>query len=418
MKHVLITAGCTYGRLDDNKLVGNRIRGIWATKFACWLFSRGYNVTLLLPDTFDKTSLEKGLQDTNNVYARVYGRWIENEKRRETPAETASRFARHLIGEEEVTFPTFEVIYQNGYESYAEQCYALAPQVDAAVMASAVVNWIPQSPIKGKMKTEGYEEGDVINIPFYLAPRVIDRMKKLNPKLTLIGCKMTSGASREDLLKAAYHTLLKGHCNVVVANDLSDLKIKTLVYPDGRQKITESFEAMYSELKSVIDDKFYRTESDLSLPVMDAEKYEAAKALFDHVCTCYRSRFMKRPDGQDRVFGSVAVRIDDRNVLVSPREKGTLFSSKDAVVVTGVDRVKHVVKTCGGQKATLNAPLLLSVLAKYGEVAVVHLHEEPKHFVTLPYAPPGSVRDNDREIPDLDIPFNLEGHGCVFALAP
>jgi hypothetical protein len=388
MKRVLVTAGTVYGRLDDNKLVGNRIRGIWATKFACWLLSQGYHVTLLLPDTFDKASLEKTVRETPPV--------------------------RYVPGE----FPTFEVLYQNGYESYAEHCYALAPQVDAAVMAAAVVNWIPQSPIKGKMATEGYEEGDVINIPFYLAPRVIDRMRKLNPKLTLIGCKMTAGASREDLLKAAYHTLLKGHCNVVVANDLSDLKVKTLVYPDGRQKVTESFGAMYSELRSVIDDKFYRTESQPSPIIVDEDRLESAKKLFDHVCTCYRDRFMKRPDGQDRVFGSVAVRIDDRSVLVSPREKGTLFASKDAVIVTGVDRVRHVVQTLDGQKATLNAPLLLSVLAKYGEVAVVHLHEEPRQFVTLPYAPPGSVRDNDRDLPDLDIPFNLEGHGCVFTLAP
>jgi hypothetical protein len=229
---------------------------------------------------------------------------------------------------------------------------------------------------------------------------------------------MTSGATREELMQAAYHTLLKGHCNVVVANDLSNLKVKTLVYPDGRQKDIGSFDAMYAELKSVIDDEFYSTWNDMRARALDLDKLEAAKVLFDHICICYRGRFMKRPDGQDRVFGSVAVRIDDQNVLVSPREKGTLFTSKDAVVVTEVDREGHIVWTLGGQKATLNAPLLLSVLTKYGEVAVVHLHEEPKHFVTLPYAPPGSVRDNDREIPDIDIPFNLEGHGCVFALAP
>ena len=391
MKHILVTGGVVYGRLDDNKLVGNRIRGIWATKFACWLHARGYSVTLLLPDTFDKASLEKTLRES-------------------PPIVVALGLGRRI--------PTFEVLYQNGYESYAEQCYALAPRMDAAVMAAAVVNWIPQSPIKGKMKTEGYAEGDVINIPFYLAPRVIDRMRKLNPKLTLIGCKMTSGATREELMQAAYQTLLKGHCNVVVANDLSNLKVKTLVYPDGRQKDIESFDAMYAELKSVIDDEFYRTEIDMRARALDLDKLEAAKGLFDHICICYRDRFVKRPDGQDRVFGSVAVRIDGQNVLVSPREKGTLFTSKDAVVVTEVDRERHIVRTLGGLKATLNAPLLLNVLAKYGEVMVVHLHEEPKHFVTLPYAPPGSVRDNDRAIPDLDIPFNLEGHGCVFALAP
>lgn len=383
MKHVLITAGTVYGRLDDNKLVGNRIRGIWATKFACWLNSQGYSVTLLLPDTFDKGILKKVLETYDD------------------PAKGTS----------------FEVLYQDGYDSYAEQCYALAPRMDAAVLAAAVVNWIPQNPIKGKMKTEGYAEGDVINIPFYLAPRVIDRMKKINPKLTLIGCKMTAGSPREDLMRFAYQTLLKGHCNVVVANDLIDLKVKTLVYPDGRQKIVDSFEAMYSELKAVIDDKFYRTESHPNPIIVDEAKLEAAKRLFDEICVCYRDRFMKRPDGQDRVFGSVAVRISEGLALVSPREKGSLFSSKDAVIVTEVDRVRHVVQTADGLKATLNAPLLLNVMDKCGEVVVVHLHEEPKNWDTLPYAPPGSVRDNDRALP-INTPFNLEGHGCIFSLIP
>src|SRR5579863_4671537 len=48
-KNVLITAGPVYGKLDDNKLVSNRIRGIWATKFGDYLSGCGHHVTLLLP---------------------------------------------------------------------------------------------------------------------------------------------------------------------------------------------------------------------------------------------------------------------------------------------------------------------------------------------------------------------------------
>ena len=49
-KKILITAGTVYGPLDDNKLVGNRVRGIWATRFARWLLHRGHHVTLLVAD--------------------------------------------------------------------------------------------------------------------------------------------------------------------------------------------------------------------------------------------------------------------------------------------------------------------------------------------------------------------------------
>ena len=374
MKRVLVTAGCVYGSLDDNKIVGNRIRGIWASRFAQFLAEKDYEVTLLVPDI-------------------------------NTPKYEP--------------YPRLTVVQFRGYNDYAEKCYAAALSHDAAIMAAAVVNWIPAEPIKGKMKTEGFEEGAIQNIPFVLAPRVIDRMRKLNPKLTLIGCKMTSGAEKSETLKAAYYTLLKAHCNVVVANDLSGLKEKTLVYPDGHTRHFEGdFEAMYSDLESLLADEFYRTEPKVTgfVEASDAD-VEAARKRFDAVVEKYRARFTKRPDGAngvDRVFGSVAVLIDDWRVLVSPREKGVMFSSKDAVVVESIDRPYRVVYTQRGEKATLNAPLLCAVLGTFNASAVLHLHEENARWPTYPYAPSGSVRDNDRTF--TRAVFNIAGHGFVAAL--
>lgn len=373
---ILITAGTVYGRLDDNKLVGNRIRGIWATKFAQHLAGRAHLVTLLVPDTFgDQLALDR---------CKLAG---------------------------------VHTIRQTGYEDYAAKCYELAPKVDAAVMAAAVVNWIPAEPIKGKMKTEGFKEGDIQNIPFMLAPRVIDRMRKLNGKLTLIGCKMTSGAAPDETFRQAYQTLLKGHCNAVVANDLQQLKEKTLIYPDGNRVPMKSFDHLYDELELLLHDQFYRTERGHNFFEGNDSHFDVACAEFDLICDSYREKFTKRPEGPygpDRVFGSVAVRLGRTNAyLVSPREKGTMFNSKEAVIVEEVDRKNHVVKTVRGQKATLNAPLLIAVMEKFGHNSVVHLHHEEMGWATRPYAPPGTVRDNDRAV--LESNFNIEGHGCVFA---
>lgn len=397
MRHVLITAGTVYGRLDDNKLVGNRIRGIWATKFACWLAGRsvqerdGYGVTLLLPDTFPREQIDRELK-----HAQL----------------------------EAVDLPVpgagVRVLYHTGYESYAEQCYELAPKADAAVMAAAVVNWIPKTPFKGKMPTEGFAEGAEQLIPFVLAPRVIDRMKKLNPKLTLIGCKMTSGAEKAETLRLAYQTLLKSHANVVVANDLQRLKMKTLVYPDGSARDMEDFERLYEYLEATIDDRFYRTERAQaagSPAYSDPSEHDLnrAQVKFDNLCARYRERFKKwptGPHGPERVYGAIAVRIDSDHVLVSPREKGEMFDSRDAVVVTEVNTARHVVFTMFGRKATLNAPLLVRVMGKFKANAVVHLHEQNPKWPTLPYAPPGTVRDNERKLETEA--FNIEGHGCVF----
>jgi len=401
---ILVTAGTVYGKLDDNKLVGNRIRGIWATKFAYWLRSRSeysredgrnkdgsirfttptYDVTLLVPDTMDTTDIES--------------KWN---------------------GDGQEPRGSLTILRQDGYFSYAEQCYALAPQMDAAVMAAAVVNWIPETPFNGKMPTEGFEEGAIQNIPFFLAPRVIDRMKKLNPKMTLIGCKMTSGAEKSVTLRAAYQTLLKAHCNVVVANDLSRLKLKLLVYPDGNAVGMEDFSKLYYDLEAVLEDKHYRTEATESPNYLYDARAERnlsfAVAKFDALCAQYRHQFVKRLDGADRVFGAIAVPIDDHQWLVSPREKGVQFSSDDAIIVTSMNTEARVIFTKRGLKATLNAPLLLRVLERFHGKAVIHLHEENPDWPTLPYAPPGTQRDNNRV---FDVPaFNIDGHGCIFTEA-
>ncbi len=113
----------------------------------------------------------------------------------------------------------------------------------------------------------------------------------------------------------------------------------------------------------------------------------------------------------DRVFGAILVR-DENSYVVSPREKGRMFSSKDATRILSIkDRVIHV---RGPNKATLNAPLLCRVADKYGARAVLHFHHMIPGVPEIPYAPPGTVRDNEREIPGPS--FNIKGHGCVISV--
>lgn len=47
-------------------------------------------------------------------------------------------------------------------------------------------------------------------------------------------------------------------------------------------------------------------------------------------------------------------------------------------------------------------------------MAMLHLHEQLPGVPTVPYAPPGTVRDNEREIPGPV--FNIEGHGFIACL--
>lgn len=379
-KHVVITAGPVYGRLDDNKLVSNRVRGIWALKFAGFLSARGHQVTLVLPDIMPKNSdLDLGSSGSSGVAITV---------------------RRH-----------------SGFDGYRDLCRELAVKADALVMAAAVVNWIPLAPIPGKMPTAGYKVGDTIEIPFYLAPRVIEEMKAENPKLTLIGCKMLINSTQDELVEAAYGVLLKAGCNAVVANDMGHgLRRKLIVNKDRSVQVFDNdFLGFYTEVASLIEDQHFRTErftpngGDLNLRLTCAN----AAGTFDRLVDQHRARFTPVEGG--RVFGALAVGVPGQGWLVSPREKGGMFTSKDATLVTLVDHARLTVRVPEGwPKATLNAPLLIRFAAHFGHPRVLHFHEQIPGLPTLPYAQPGTVRDMNREFTEAHRRgFNIEGHGCV-----
>jgi hypothetical protein len=392
MKRVLVTAGVVYGPLDDNKLVGNRVRGIWAWQFAHWLVAQGHEVTLLVAD-------------------------IQEEQMRRVPFGAIRKMDEPW---------GLHIETHKGFWDYQERCRKLTCEHDAAVMAAAVVNWIPEKPFPGKMPTDA-PSGTIMSIPFVLAPRVIDEMRRENPKLTLIGCKMTIGATEDGLVEAAYKTLLGAHCHAVIANDMKlGLRRKLVVHPDRTvvsftltHSPTNEAPQFYEHLLHLILDEHYQTRMSRGW----APDVEQARRLFDRIVERYRTRFIHRSGADERVFGAVAVRVEG-GALCSPREKDGTFYSTDAVLaelLTEDDYKAHTVRArplvslSANWKPSLNAPLLLRHLGQYPRAAaVLHLHEQLPNVSTVPYAPPSTVRDNERGIPGPV--YNIEGHGFVAAL--
>lgn len=375
---VLITAGQVYGRLDDNKIVGNRVRGIWASRFAEHLSDRGHSVTLLVPDV-------------------------------NAPVANSS---------ENIT-----VVTHSGFADYRDKCWALAPVHGSAILAAAVVNWIPAEPVTGKMQTKGYKPGDRIDIPFVLAESVIGGMREANPSLNLVGCKMLSGATEDELLDAAHGVALASRCHVVVANDMRvGLRRKLLVYPDRCvQEFDDDWPSFYKALLLVIKDRYWRTTwtPGDNATILDHNRglMEKAARIFDTVADLYRDRFTAR-DGET-VHGAILVPVIGGGYLCTPRVKGPDFTALDAVWVAPEDNWERkggerTVIVGKGAKASMNLPLLVRMVRKGGTPYVVlHLHEQLDGVPTLPYAPPGTARDNERQIPEGVDAFNIEGHGFI-----
>jgi hypothetical protein len=235
---------------------------------------------------------------------------------------------------------------------------------------------------------------------------------------------------------------------------MKGLRAKTVLYPDRAQFDfdigAEEGVNFYKHLEAVICDEHFTTvgvapkqayeEARLSNYRYVNGSYEECEDLFDAIVDKYRLRFVHKVpiNGRvfnDWVFGSVAVRTGT-GALVSPREKSALFSKRDAIDVlypTDDDLKQRRVRVIhhgmhemqdgkwveSGRpvpKASMNALLLLRHLQAHpSATAVLHLHEQLPDRPTVPYAPPGTVRDNLREIAHLPA-YNIEGHGCVIAL--
>jgi hypothetical protein len=242
---------------------------------------------------------------------------------------------------------------------------------------------------------------------------------------------MLIGAPEEALLDAAKGVIRASKANVVVANDQrNNPKRKLLVYPDGSvQEFVDDWHSFYYTLLETMTDLHWHT-----APVPgENEKLvmarPAARAAFETVMIRWGEHLTQR-DGET-VYGSVLVPVssgEGGGYLTTPRTKTAELRSEEAVYVAKYDVKERKTWTGKGAKATMNAPLLIRV-AEWAQremmegscfaipqPIILHLHEPLDGVPTVPYAPPGTDRDNLREIPGPA--FNIEGHGFVAVLDP
>lgn len=335
---VLVTSGPVFGQLDDNKIISNLARGIWASRL-CEFLSKNH---------------------------------------------------------------TIHHIHNKEYWDYRNRCMEMAKGYDAAIMTAAVLNYIPEKPFIGKMPTDL----ETIDIKLIRSPYVIDEMRKINPKLKLIGCKLTSRESIESTIEKAQKLMSRSKAHAVVANDKQDLKLKLFCFPDGTViRYNNDFDALNEEIRKMIVDEHFSTDTD----GIDVATPPHVVTIMDTVIDRYHDRFVKMFAGGLKYFGSIAVRCGVDSMFVTPREKSKVSICN--CLMAKVDNFQHKIFTSGG-KATANAPLLWDMLTQHGAAsAVVHLHEELPGAPVFDYAPPGTVRDSNRGL--LSKAFNIKGHGFV-----
>lgn len=105
-------------------------------------------------------------------------------------------------------------------------------KIDAVIHSMAVSDYT----VKELTTLEDIKEGktldaskkissDIENLVIVMkkTPKVISAIKKWNPDTLLVGFKLLSNVSREELIAVGHGLLVKNHCTFVMANDLKEI---------------------------------------------------------------------------------------------------------------------------------------------------------------------------------------------------
>lgn len=396
---ILVTGGPVHAKLDAVKFVTNRFKGGLMAKLTDELRNQDCDVTYLCS------------KDARRVWQD--GDWSPADDPKAGPG---------LV----------KVVFHDGFHDYRAKVMEMAPDFDAVVLGAAVANLIPVGywktemkdmdskewidtvaqvrkgecpdayvamPLEGKFPSHDYKPGDRFYMDWQIAPRIIDEVKaRMKPGAHLFGFKLLSGVPHEELVTAAYDILLESRATTVFANDATNLG---LCYGVGKDRSSREVlrEWLAEEIVKMVNDEYYRTEARPG--TVDHTYWLKLKDLAKQ----YELNFPESQNGM--VFGTIAANLGSSGFVTTGRGKREL---DEIAFVERVDHENRIVYARGGKKATLNAPLIDRVFKTVPQARyVVHYHEPMDGLPTLPWAPPGTVRDSIR---DVDGSFNIDSHGA------
>lgn len=167
-KKVIVTAGGTIEKIDDVRFVTNRSSGKMGVAIAEACYLRGAEILLL------------------RAKSAVAPRYLIKEKLFTTADDL------------------YELIKEN-VENY-----------DVFYHVAAVSDFYVKKPYKGKILSD--RPTTILLTP---QPKILDQIKKLNPKITLIAFKAEYALDEKKLVEVSLKRLKQSHADAIVANDIS-----------------------------------------------------------------------------------------------------------------------------------------------------------------------------------------------------
>ena len=245
-----------------------------------------------------------------------------------------------------------------------------------------------------------------------------------------IGFKLLSGAPVEDLINTAYLSLIENHSNLILANDLAEIRkgerAAYLVTPEkGAIKFGPGGD-MAGEIVNFVAKRSKTTHFKTGI-AGEAKISEEFPRIFAEMKKWgeifSRIEFMTPyVPGDKRLHGSLAVRIPGTNkfIITSRNSNKSDLSDRDVVVVESADFNSREIslRSLNGIRGSLNVPLVAAIFRKFISInAIVHTHNGLADIPTTEFPfMPGTTEyvEEAMKILSYDAPLiMLKDHGLL-----
>ncbi len=202
---ILVTSGGTKIPIDSVRDITNMSKGTFGSKIATELLKMGHEVLFFkAKGSKSPTSLTIDIKDGYDV--GKFSAWYNN----------VSKF---LSNYKELEYSTFEQ-YRERLERWVK-----IERPDVVMLAAAVSDYGVENPMEGKLRSN-----DMLTIKLTQLPKIIHLIKTWHPTCKLVGFKLLVNSKEKELVAAAKRSISENGCDLIVANDLSDIK-------EGKHKI-------------------------------------------------------------------------------------------------------------------------------------------------------------------------------------
>lgn len=204
---ILVTSGGTKIPIDKVRDITNMSKGTFGSKIASEFLKFGHEVIF-----FKAKNSKSPFQFDYNFYGNF-------SNAQEAFYKKFNFVKGYIFRYTELEYGTFKE-----YREILERIIKFN-QPDIVMLAAAVSDYGVENPYDGKIRSN-----DLLTIKLIQLPKIIHLIKTWHPDCKLVGFKLLVGSKEYELVDAAKRSIAENGCDMIVANDLADIK-------DGKHKV-------------------------------------------------------------------------------------------------------------------------------------------------------------------------------------